>query len=230
MFRKIIDTISGMGGNTLYYPGCMTKFAAPKLFENYQTILKHMEIDFIMIPEFKCCGSPVINAGYEEDFANLVKENSEIFRQYSVKRIICNCPACANMFNEHYQIKAEHITTVIVRNLDRFQKARFNEPVCYHDPCHLARGPLGITQEPRKILGHLGFELVEMDHNSKDTACCGGGGGLHSNYNELAGKVAKMRINECKAGKLITTCPLCYTHLKRNSKGIKVMEFSEVLV
>jgi Fe-S oxidoreductase len=62
---------------------------------------------------------------------------------------------------------------------------------------------------------------------------CGGGGGVQSNYSELANSIAKERIQqalETKAEILVTTCPLYYYHLVRNSQEIQVFELSQLLV
>jgi Fe-S oxidoreductase len=92
---------------------------------------------------------------------------------------------------------------------------------------------MSIYEEPRKILEFIGCKIVEMKFNRENSFCCGGGGGVQSNYSELANSIAKERIEqalETKAEFLVTACPLCYYHLKRNSKGIQVFEISQILV
>jgi len=98
---KIFEKI--LGGNTLYYPGCLTKFVAKELKEKYEKILRKIGIDFIELSELeKCCGSPALKAGYLEDFKKLAEENLKIFKDHSVKKIITNCPACAMTFKIEY--------------------------------------------------------------------------------------------------------------------------------
>jgi Fe-S oxidoreductase len=214
-------------GNTLYYAGCLTKFAAPELEENYKKILVKLGIDFITTPEFNCCGSPVLNAGYEKDFKQLVNKNREIFNKYSIKRIITNCPACYNILKEEYSINVEHISQTLFRKLRKI-KPIYKGEITYHDPCHLGRYA-DIYNEPRKVLEKLGFRVVEMEDTKEKALCCGGGAGLKTNYPELANKIAKKRIGQCKTKKLVTVCPLCYKHLKENAKGTDVFELSELL-
>lgn len=228
MFRKLLDKFASMGGNTLYYPGCMSRFAAPEYVENYRKILQKMEVDFIEIPEFNCCGSPVVNAGFEEDFIGLIKKNLDIFKKYGVKRIITNCPSCCKVFRKDYEIRTFHITEVIAENLDKLEKIYDDEPVCYHDPCHLGRG-LGIYEAPRRILEVVGFEITEMDNTKERSLCCGAGGGLKANNPKLSDEIGKKRMSQCKTKKLVTSCAMCVRHLKENSKGVEVLELSEVL-
>jgi Fe-S oxidoreductase len=71
-----------------------------------------------------------------------------------------------------------------------------------------------------------------MKLSKKSSFCCGGGSGVKSNYPELSNAIAKERIGMAKetgAECLVTTCPLCFMHLKENSGDMKVKELSEVL-
>lgn len=215
--------------NILYYPGCLTKFVLKDIMNNYMNILDQINIDYITIKEKEvCCGSPVINAGYEQDFEDLKKKNLKLFDEHGIKKIIVNCPACYHIFSKYYNLKVEHITQTILKKIDYFDR-KFNEEITYHDPCHLGRY-CNVYEEPRKILRKLGFKLIELEKNKEDSFCCGAGGGLKGNHPELANKIAKNILSKVKTKKLITTCPLCYAHFKENAENIKVLELSKVLV
>lgn len=235
MLGKLINRLKSLGGNTIYYPGCLTRFAGKHIEENYRKILGVLGIDFIMLPEFRCCGSPVISAGFREDFERLEKEHLDILRKYSVRRIITNCPSCYKMLAESFSghgIEVEHMTRLLAHNLDKLPaRSHYGERICYHDPCHLGRGS-GIFDEPRKVLRMLGFDVIEMKNSGELSLCCGGGGGVRSNYKELSAKIAGIRIAQCNEKKLVTPCTLCYLHMKESSRdtGIEVFEFSEVIV
>lgn len=229
-------------GNILYYPGCMTKFVLKEETENYKKILDKLGIDFIMLPdsEFACCGSPARNAGYEKDARKLARKNLETLKKFNISKIITNCPACFKTFSQDYKemlpdwdVEAEHITITILNKLKNklsLIKNKQQGKITYHDPCHLGRHS-GIYEEPREILKLLGYELVEMLNNKQDALCCGGGAGLKVNNPELANEIAKKRIKQAqdiRAEKIITTCPLCFSHMKENS-GVEVVEFSKVV-
>jgi Fe-S oxidoreductase len=232
-------------GNTLYYPGCLTKFVAKDLAENYRRILQKIGLDFIELPDLEvCCGSPALAAGYSADFKNLAEKNLKVFKEHAVAKIITNCPACFKIFSVDYQkvldsnwdIKAEHIVQTMVNSkaignwkleIGNSRRSR----VTYHDPCHLGR-LMGIYDEPRQVLKGLGIKTKEMERNKSYALCCGGGGGVKANWPELANKIAKERIGLAKdigAECLVTNCPLCYLQLKENSEEIEVKEMSQLI-
>ena len=82
-----------MGGNVLYYPGCMCKFVLKDFQGNNEKILRKIGISFIKLKDIEaCCGSPVLNAGYLNNFKTLAKKNHKIFKDHGVKKIITSCP------------------------------------------------------------------------------------------------------------------------------------------
>jgi heterodisulfide reductase subunit D len=233
-----------LGGNTLYYPGCMIKAVLPKVEENYRHILKKMKVDFIELPDKElCCASPVINAGFATDARNVMKQNLELFRAHGINRIITPCPACAYTFKEEYKnklgkewtIQTEHITETFETAISK-GKLKLNKvfgKVTFHDPCYLARYQR-IIAPPRKILSKVAAEVVEMRLNGLETFCCGAGGGVKANFDDQANVSGQARIEmavETGAEILTTACPMCYQHLKDAAKDqIKVLEFSEVII
>jgi len=216
-------------GNTLYYPGCLAKIKLNHIAKNYEKILTELGVPFITIKDIElCCGVPVRNAGYRQEFYDIVEKNKEIFANQKVTKIITNCPTCYRIFNEEYGIKTEHITQTIADNLHKLKKDYNGEKVTYHDPCSLRKEK--IFDEPREILKAAGFDLIEMKRTKDEAMCCGAGGLLKANSPRIADKIAQLRLSQTMINKLITTCPLCYMHLKQNAKGVQVLELSEVLL
>jgi len=238
LFKKIFH------GNTLYYPGCLTKFVAKDLAENYRQILRKIGVDFIELPDLEvCCGSPALAAGYPEDFKKLAEKNLKVFKEHSVAKIITNCPACFKIFNVDYpsvldkiwDIEAEYIIQTIARAIKegklKIAKSDFKKITTYHDPCHLGR-LMNVYDEPREVLKEMGLEIKEMDRSKSYALCCGAGGGVKSNYPELADEIATERLNlakEIKAECLVTGCPMCYLQLKESSDEIEVREIGELI-
>jgi heterodisulfide reductase subunit D len=100
------------------------------------------------------------------------------------------------------------------------QKIQFNssEPitVTYHDPCHLGRH-MEIYEPPRNILKAIPeVSLIEMKRNRNNAWCCGAGGGLKSQFPEMAVDIAKDRISEAietQSSHVVTSCPFCERNL-----------------
>lgn len=242
IFQKLL------GGNTLYYPGCLTKFVLKEIMEKYKKILEKEGIDFIVLSDKElCCGSPVKNAGADKEFEELARKNLKVFKDHSVDRIISNCPACVTVLKNDYKeilgkdwdVEVLHITEIIQKSqpgagqplAEKIKNENNPKTATYHDPCHLGR-ELGIYDQPREIIKKFGFDLKEMELAKNKSFCCGGGGGVKTNNPELSKRIAKDRINQAKktgAKCLITSCPMCYANLKENSGGIEVKEISDVL-
>lgn len=242
--------------NILYYPGCLTKFVAKDLLDNYRRILRQMKIDFIELSNIElCCGSPALKAGYFKNFQDLAEKNLKIFQDHGVTRIITNCPACFMIFKleypkvlgpkdprsrtfggEKWNIEVEHITQTIQKSIKiencklKVGNSGHTGPVTYHDPCHLGR-QMGVYDEPREVIKKLGYDIKEMTLNKIESYCCGGGGGVQSNEPELSNRIARDRLHQAKetgAPMLITTCPLCYMNLKDSAQQIEVKELSQL--
>jgi len=81
MWKRWLEKLTG--GNTLYYPGCVTHYALPDVERRYEQLLRQAGVDFIMLPgETLCCGSPVKRAGYLKDFEDLKAKNLAIFERH----------------------------------------------------------------------------------------------------------------------------------------------------
>ncbi len=242
LFKKFL------AGNTLYYPGCLTKFVAKEILDKYKKILEREGIDYIMLGDKEvCCGSPVKNAGADDEFKRLAEKNLKVFKEHGVDRIITNCPACAAVFKvdykktlgEQWDIEVKHISELKFKIQNSKLKIQSKngkntaqgKVVTYHDPCHLGR-VLGVYEQPREIIKNAGYEIKEMELNHLKSFCCGGGGGVKTNDMELSNKIACDRIEQAKktnAKVLITACPMCWANLKENSGDFEVKEISEIM-
>lgn len=237
-FKKWLKNINS---NTLYYPGCLTKFVGKDILDNYIKIFNKINLDFIMLKDLEvCCGSPIINSGNKKEAKDLATKNYKIFKDHNVGKIITNCPACYHMFSKVYpefvlnwDIEVEHITQTISTAIkeNKLNLKNKNIEFTYHDPCHLGRYS-NIYKEPREILNNVG-KLKEMKFSKNYSFCCGGGSGVKSNFSDLSNSVAKQRINmakEINVNCLVTSCPMCYYNLKDNSKEVSVKEISQMIL
>ncbi len=244
MFNKILENLGS--GNTLFYPGCLTKYKAPQWSENYQKILNRVGIEFIMIDQLNCCGSPVLNAGDKEVYQDNAHKVSETLKEYGVNRIITGCPACYKNFASEYpeflgddwNIETVHISQVLADKLEceELDLKKLDYSFTYHDPCHLGR-QMNEYDAPRKLLNEMTDEFIEMKLNMSFSFCCGGGGGVASNFQKRALKNAVERVEqalETEVDVLVSSCPMCVLHmqnaLEEINKEFQIREISELLV
>ncbi|MEM4259705.1 MAG: (Fe-S)-binding protein [Candidatus Woesearchaeota archaeon] len=209
----------------LYFPGCITRYASPNIVSNYRTILSDLNINFFMITELKCCGKPLLDAGYSKEFNEFVSSQKRVLEKNNVTCIISECPGCSLILNIYYEIDTMHVTELLDKKISRLSKINSGDIITYHDSCDMIK--LGLINEPRRVLKKTGFEIDEFKENKQNMFCCGAGGLLRLNSPKLASNIAKERIKSKK--KIVTCCPKCYIHLKENSEG-KVYELSELIV
>lgn len=217
--------------NTIYYPGCLSKYVLKDIANNYVTILNKFNIKFAILNEKEiCCGAPALNSGYVLDFQDIRQRNYELLKRNKVGKIVTSCCNCYKTFNENYpDIKVEHITQTLMKHLNKLP-LKYEEDITYFDPCILGRQS-GIYEEPRKILDLLGFNVKELEFSRRNSICCGGGGNLKANLPKVADKMAQRILKFVKTKKLVTACPMCYYHLKQNApEGLEVLELSQVII
>ncbi|HRZ85334.1 MAG TPA: (Fe-S)-binding protein [Candidatus Paceibacterota bacterium] len=239
---RLFKRIKVTKGNTLYYPGCLAKFASKEIVENYKKIFNYIGIDFIMLKDFEfCCGKPISNSGHKKEAKELAEKNFKIFKDHGITKIITSCPSCYEMFLKEYKdlvpkwdIDVENATVTIFNAIEKGKlKLKKNKlVVTYHDPCHLGRY-CEIYDEPRNVIKLICSELREMKLSRNYSYCCGAGAGVKTNYPSLSSSIAKERIKmaeETGASVLVTPCSMCYLHLKEKDNKIDVKEFGQFIV
>ncbi|HEY7269995.1 MAG TPA: (Fe-S)-binding protein, partial [Dehalococcoidia bacterium] len=106
-------------------------------------------------------------------------------------------------------------------------KIDLGQKVTYHDSCYLGRHN-GVFDAPRSIINALpNAEFIEMPRNSRQSFCCGAGGG-HMFVDESQGKRINVeRAEEAQgtgAGIVASNCPFC---IQMFEDGVKTAEPDE---
>jgi len=211
-------------GDTPVFLGCQY-LSRPNKTKKYLKILSKLGIK-PKIQEETCCGFPMKALGFVEDFE---EQKKKFLKLYPHKEIIALCPTCTMFLKEEYGLKVKHAMQAI---LEKLPKADLGMTVTWHDPCDLSRG-LGVIEEPRAILEKLGCKVVEMEHNKRESRCCGGGGGILMSDESLSDKIALVRIKEAVetgADTVVTSCPTCETVLKKAATEINEREGTNIVV
>ncbi|MHA2005878.1 MAG: (Fe-S)-binding protein [Promethearchaeota archaeon] len=216
-------------GELAFFGGCTLPLRQKSSLKNMVRILKAAGLDIAASKDEWCCGSIGFRLGDEKSSTEIIKHNMEIIKNIDAKTIFTACAGCyrtlkkdyPELLREELPFEVKHITEILVELLKNnripFKSENVeNLKVTYHDPCHLGRH-MNMYEIPRDVLKKIpGVELVEMKRNRRNAWCCGAGGGVKSQFSELAIEISKERIKEAidtGADILITSCPFCIGNL-----------------
>jgi heterodisulfide reductase subunit D len=209
----------------VFFGGCTMPLRQVNTLKNMMKILEASHTELAISRNEWCCGSIGLRIGCEETVKKIVQHNVDIYREMGAKTIFTACAGCYRTLKKDYPeilgedlpFEVKHITEILIDLLESdkipFKEQQGDEKlVTYHDPCHLGRH-MNIYDIPREVILKIpGVKLVEMKRNKKNAWCCGAGGGVKSQYPDLALEISKDRIKEAintEADILVTSCPFC---------------------
>ncbi len=238
-FKDLIN--DNKGADTLLFFGCMGSYREVEIAKASIELLKKFKINFTIMKEEFCCGSPAISTGFLQVAQEMAEYNISEWKNRKIKNIITFCSACYRTIKNFYpknipdfNFNVQHFIDVIKSNLSKHKLKQLKTKITYHDPCHLGRG-MGVYEAPREILEKIpSISLIEMDHSRDEGFCCGAGGGVRNNFPDLARDVRAIRIKEAVdtgAEYLISACPLCKYQLKNGQdlNNLKVLDVLEII-
>jgi heterodisulfide reductase subunit D len=172
--------------------------------------------------------------------------NLEAIARLGAKTVVFACPGCLRTFKEDMprllgeplRFEALHLSEFITREFVRrpVRLQKVSRIVTYHDPCNLGRH-LGIYEPPRQLIESLpGVRLVEMPRNREKSFCCGNGGFVRYDYEEMSVENELDRFAEAEATgaeAVVSACPACKMALldakRRASSKVEVLDILELL-
>lgn len=253
-----ISTITDQNG-FCYFVGCTTSMEtrAQNIARSFVKILNHTGTPFSTLGKKEpCCGDIARRVGEDGLFEMKMEDCMDIFKEFSVHRIVTSSPHCFTTFKndyaayalikkpaETYTLEVHHYSQVLesLQRQNKLQfKSRLKRNVTYHDPCYLGRYNR-IFDAPRNVIRSIpGIRLYEMEHHREHSLCCGGGGGrMWQDDLDKGTKISEIRIREAVdtgSDLVITTCPLCLIMLEdaRKTSGLEsrlqVMDLNELVV
>ncbi len=221
--------------DVVYFVGCTASYRQKNIATATFNVLKNIGLDFTIMKDEWCCGSPTQRTGQRKIAEEMAKHNIETIQKTEANTIVTSCAGCYRMIKEDYKERYNipldfDIIHSSVYALDLIKKGELKlekeipKKVTYHDPCHLGRH-MGIYEEPRELLKKIpGIELVEMPRNRQWAWCCGSGAGVKADFSEIADFASTERLKEADttgAEAITSACPFCYRGLKDGAENEK---------
>jgi fumarate reductase (CoM/CoB) subunit B len=231
---------------TMFFVGCTSAYRRQEIAKSTVKILREADVEFGIPKDERCCGSPILRAGYRDLAKEMVEHGAQALKEAGAKRVICSCAGCYKTLKLEWPklvgelpFEVIHMSQYLV-DLVRNGKIALREvkgKVTYHDPCHLGRH-CGVYDEPREVLKSIpGIEFVEMNPNRENSLCCGAGGGVEAALPDTAIKTAISaleKVRETRAKLLVSTYPFCKTNfldaIAESGEKLEVCDLTELIV
>ena len=134
-----------------YYVGCTANYRQINIAKATCKIFEKLNIDFALVTDEVCCGSPFFRIGKTDVAEDLMKKNLANFKKYD--KIIFSCAGCYRTFKVDYpkwiknKVPFETIHAFeLISDMVKEGKIKFKENpklkgkvATYHDPCHTGR-------------------------------------------------------------------------------------------
>jgi L-lactate dehydrogenase complex protein LldE len=201
---------------------CLGDLAFPQAVADAETLLRQAGYDVEFPARQVCCGQPAFNAGHRRAARRVARSFVRAFSRELP--VVVPSGSCATMAShylpellgvEPYQVweLSAFLGSVGFRPLPRNDGRR----VSYHDSCHMLR-ELGISAEPRRLLGASGAEVVPF---ARPDLCCGFGGTFSVRQPEVSVAMADEKLaGGAATGTIVTADPGCLMHLRGRAEKV----------
>lgn len=246
----IREIAPGEATDVLLFMGCAAAYddRNKKVARSFVSLLSKSGLDFAILGfDEACCGETARRLGHEYMFQVLAEQNIEIFNSVKFNRIVTQCPHCYNTLKNEYpqmggEYKVQHYSELLAE-LDFSPAAThangngISGQVAFHDSCYLGRYNQ-IYEEPRQVLNNSQVDLIELPRNSKNSFCCGGGGGQMWLETDPDTRINHRRLDEVLesgADLVATACPYCLVmfddaiRTKGAGERVQVLDIAEIL-
>ncbi|MFW9799952.1 MAG: (Fe-S)-binding protein [Candidatus Thorarchaeota archaeon] len=131
-----------------YFVGCTAAYRQEQIAVHTESILNKLGIDFTVLSDEVCCGSPILRTGQRDVFKEVMQENRELFKDFDL--VLFSCAGCYKTFRNDYPtmsgeplpFKVRHAVEFVYDLIDagklKIDKS-YDKKVTWHDPCHSIR-------------------------------------------------------------------------------------------
>ncbi len=217
------------GSDIALFAGCTYPLRLPGTMKNLARVFSAAGLTFSLLDDEWCCGSVALRVGDVGAAKETILHDIEQVKASGARAVFALCAGCYRTMSKDWPIIAGgalpfevlHVTQVLAdlmgKKRIRLAPRADQKHVAFHDPCHLGRH-MGVYEPPRDVIRALpGTTLAELPRNRGNAWCCGAGGGVKSQYPDLARDIARNRIEEATREKidvLLSSCPFCVSNLQ----------------
>lgn len=222
--------------NVILFPTCLADLLFPDAASAAERVLQRAGCEVSFRSGAVCCGQPAWNSGHVEEARRVA---APTMRALEGDEPVVLCGGSCTAMIHHYwpelfagtrheaaardvAARAEEFSSFISGRLESIGDVEGDGgPVTYHDSCHMMR-VLQIKDAPRRLLGHAGIEVREMDASER---CCGFGGTFSVRYPELSCEMADEKVDDAVAqgvGTIVASDLGCLMHIcgRADARGI----------
>ncbi len=166
-----------------YYVGCTASYRQVEVAIATAKVFEQLGIDFTLIEEEVCCGSPFFRIGAVDTAQELMNKNLENFK--NLEMVYFSCAGCYRTFTIDYPkwmeegkklpFETKHafelVSDLITQGKIKFKpnKELKGKVVTYHDPCHTGRHfAIEIEQEMIRNSKNLMLDMRKINQKIND--------------------------------------------------------------
>jgi L-lactate dehydrogenase complex protein LldE len=200
---------------------CLGDLVFPEAVDDAERLLRAAGFEVVFPRAQVCCGQPAFNSGHHAAARRVARTFVRAFSRELP--IVTPSGSCATMAS-HYLPELAGVEPFEVWELSAFLVDAGFRPlprnagrrVAYHDSCHMLR-ELGISEEPRRLLGASGAELVPF---ARPDLCCGFGGTFSVRQPEVSVAMADDKLTGSGGATIVTSDPGCLMHLRGRAQRV----------
>jgi len=194
-----------------------------------------------------CCGDSLRRLGNEYVFDRMVRENTKMFEERGVKKVVTQCPHCYSTLKNDYRQYGIELEVIhhsqLTNTLLQEGKLKLNGStdlgsVVFHDSCYLGRYN-GVYEAPREAIASITSQPpIEMGRNYNRAFCCGAGGGRMWMEESIGKRINVARVEEAleeDPETICVCCPYCMTMFEDGLKDknaedrVRVLDVAEIV-
>ena len=198
----------------VFVPGCTVPAYIPDACDKVLKHLKEKLGEENVGAILQCCGKVSLLVGEKERYLDINKKVIDQFDEMGAEVIVTICPSCYKVYSE--TVKNQKVISYwdLMREEIGLPKeavsigAESDVVFNIHDSC-VTRDVTSHHESVRWMLDEMNYKWSEIEHNGKNTRCCGVGGMACSSNPELYKKLYMRRANDFNEESVVTYCGSC---------------------